>query len=72
VSATFDEFNLDIRVSYDGPALTLPERRPSDEDILATDDGHRQLAGYLLRRFADRVTATEKGGRSTILFHFDH
>jgi hypothetical protein len=39
---------------------------------MASDDGARRLAGFLLRKHADRVQATHKAGRSTILFHFDH
>lgn len=72
IEATFDEFNLDLRVSYTGPPLELPERRPSIEDIIASDEGQRMLAGFMLRRQADRVSVTHKAGRSTILFHFDH
>jgi NCS2 family nucleobase:cation symporter-2 len=72
VSATFDEFNLDIRVNYTGPLLELPERRPTNEEIMETEEGHRRLAGYMLRRFADRVSATHKSGHSTVTFHFDH
>ena len=72
VSATFDEFNLDVRVAYDGPALELPEQRPTNEDIIASEDGHRKLAGFMLRQFADRVNAAHRNGRSTIDFHFDH
>jgi NCS2 family nucleobase:cation symporter-2 len=72
VAASFDEFNLDLRVSYDGPPLELPETRPSNEEIMASEPGERRLAGYLLRRYADRVAATQANGRTTILFHFDH
>jgi NCS2 family nucleobase:cation symporter-2 len=72
VDATFDEFNLEVRVSYVGAALELPEQRPTKAEIIASEAGERKLAGYMLRRFADRVTATHKSGRSTILFHFNH
>lgn len=72
VAATFDEFNLDLRVSYAGPPIELPERRPSNEEIMESEEGQRRLAGFMLRRFADRVAAAHKGGRSTIHFHFDH
>jgi xanthine permease XanP len=72
VAATFDEFNLDLRVSYDGPPLELPDMRPSHDEILASEEGERRLAGYMLRRFADRVAVSRKGERSTVLFHFDH
>jgi xanthine permease XanP len=72
VAASFDEFNLDLRVSYSGPPLDLPDKRPSNEEIMASEDGQRRLAGFMLRRYADRVQATYRAGRSTILFHFDH
>jgi NCS2 family nucleobase:cation symporter-2 len=72
VEATFDEFNLDIRVSYSGPPLELPHKRPTNEEIMESDQGQRRLAGFMLRRYADRVAASHRGGRSTILFHFDH
>ena len=72
IEASFDEFNLDVRVSYDGPPLELPEKRPTNEEIMASEEGERKLAGFMLRRLADRVAVTHKSGRSTILFHFDH
>ncbi len=72
VEATFDEFNLNLRVSYQGPPLELPERRPTNEEIMESEEGERRLAGFMLRRYADRVAATHRAGRSTVLFHFDH
>jgi NCS2 family nucleobase:cation symporter-2 len=72
VAASFDEFNLDLRVMYSGPPLELPEKRPTNEEIMESEEGQRRLAGFMLRRFADRVQATHKAGHSTILFHFDH
>jgi NCS2 family nucleobase:cation symporter-2 len=72
VDATFDEFNLDVRVSYRGPLLELPDRRPTNEEIMETEEGHRRLAGFMLRRLADRVSSTYRNGRSTVTFHFDH
>ena len=72
IAASFDEFNLDLRVSYVGPAIELPMRRPTNEEIMESEEGHRRLAGFMLRRFADRVSATHRNRRSTVLFHFDH
>lgn len=72
IEASFDEFNLDLRVHYAGAPLTMPERQPQRDEILASDSGERLLAGYLLRHSADRVQATHRAGRSTILFHFEH
>jgi xanthine permease XanP len=72
IEASFDEFSLDVRVSYSGPPLELPEKRPTNEEIMASEEGQRRLAGFMLRRHADRVASTHRGGRSMILFHFDH
>jgi NCS2 family nucleobase:cation symporter-2 len=72
IEASFDEFNLDVRVSYVGAPLALPEARPSNEEIAASEAGQRRLAGFMLRRYADRVDSTHRNGRTTILFHFDH
>jgi NCS2 family nucleobase:cation symporter-2 len=72
IAASFDEFNLDLRVSYLGPPLELPEKRPTNREIMESEEGQRKLAGFMLRRQADRVAAVHKGGRSTIIFHFDH
>jgi NCS2 family nucleobase:cation symporter-2 len=72
ITASFDEFSLDVRVSYAGKPLALPEERPTAEEIMVSEDGQRRLAGYILRRYADRISATHKSGRATILFHFDH
>jgi NCS2 family nucleobase:cation symporter-2 len=72
IEASFDEFSLDIRISYPGAPLILPDKRPTNEEIIASDEGERALAGFLLRRLADRVTASHSSGRSTLLCHFDH
>ena len=72
VAASFDEFRLDLRVSYDGPLPELPDKRPTNEEIIASEEGERRLAGFMLRRLADHVSASQKGARSVILFHFDH
>jgi len=72
ISASFDEFNLDVRVSYLGVPLEFPEQRPSERDIVASEHGARLLAGYMLRRCADRLRADTREGRASVLLHYDH
>jgi xanthine permease XanP len=72
IEASFDEFNLDLLVWYFGAPLDLPEQRPSNDEIAAVRDGHLKLAGFMLRRYADRVQSTHRDGRTMLLFHFDH
>jgi len=72
VEASFDEFNLNVRIRYTGAPLTIPERKPTAQEILASEDGERLLAGYLLRQSADRVTARGTGGSVEMMLHYDH
>jgi hypothetical protein len=39
---------------------------------METEDGYRRLAGFLLRRNADRVRTSVKDGESVLEFHFEH
>jgi NCS2 family nucleobase:cation symporter-2 len=72
VEAAFDEYNLDIRLSYAGDLLVLGEEVPSHDEIVSAPDGLLRLAGYLVRGNADRVQATARDGQSVLVLHFDH
>jgi NCS2 family nucleobase:cation symporter-2 len=72
VEASFDEFNLDVRVRYIGVLLEIPERKPTPREIMSSEDGERLLAGYLLRRSADRIVSRWSGETSEVVFHYDH
>jgi NCS2 family nucleobase:cation symporter-2 len=72
LGVSFDEFVIDVRVTYDGAVLEFPPLPPSREDILETEDGHRRLAGFLVRRHADRLETTSRDGRTVLCYHFDH
>jgi xanthine permease XanP len=72
LEASFDEFNLDVRLTWHGDELTIPDKRPSDEDIRETEQGLLLLAGYLIQRNADRVRAARRGDRAVLEFHFQH
>jgi len=72
VEAAFDEFNLDVRLSWQGDELAIPDKRPSEEEIRETEQGLLLLAGFLIQRNADRVRAARKGDRAVLEFHFQH
>jgi xanthine permease XanP len=72
IEASFDEFNLDVRVVYQGHPPPLPDRRPTNDEIMESEQGARMLAGFMLRRNADRVRADMHNGMARVHFHFDH
>ncbi|MCK1419625.1 purine/pyrimidine permease [Bradyrhizobium sp. 182] len=72
VEASFDEFNLDVRIRYVGAPLTIPERKPTRTEIVASEHGERLLAGYLLRQSADSISAQGADGSVEMILHYDH
>jgi xanthine permease XanP len=72
IDASFDEFNLDVRIRYAGAPLVISDQRPSPRTIAASEAGERLLAGYLLRRSADRISSRMSGERAEIHLHYDH
>ena len=72
IEASFDEFNLDLYVRYAGEPLLIPENKPSPGEIVGSADGEKLLAGYLLRRSADRIECKVNDGRTEIQLHYDH
>ena len=72
VEISFDEFNLDLNLSYHGEALEFPQKRPTDQEIRDTDEGMRKLAGFMLRHNADQVRSEVRAGQILVHFHFDH
>ncbi|HEY7230451.1 MAG TPA: solute carrier family 23 protein [Pseudolabrys sp.] len=72
VRASFDEFRMEIVITYPGEKIEFPDERPSADQIRDSDEGARLLAGFMLKRNADRVRSATKEGRCTVHFHYEH
>lgn len=72
VTAIYDEFNIDIPVSYAGKELILTDKRPTPEEIMKDPDGFSRLSGYMVQRYADKVTTRCTGEKCLVTLHFDH
>ena len=82
VSGSFDEFNLDFELLYEGPPLML-ESAPKHNaaGLLDMQDEEFQnavglalasVSHVLLKRLADRVTSGTRGQLSYLRLHFSH
>jgi xanthine permease XanP len=69
---SYDEFVIDAGVSYDGALLGFPTQPPTKEQVLETEDGQQRLAGFLIRRYADRMAATKRNDQTIVRLYFDH
>ena len=69
---SFDEFNLDIDIRYDGQLMEFPSSRPTEDALLVDDKAIAGLSGFLIRQYADRVRSEVVNGRCRVQLHFDH
>jgi NCS2 family nucleobase:cation symporter-2 len=72
VAASFDEFNLDLDIRYDGKLMEFPNQRPTFDPLLADETSIAGLSGFLIRQYADKIKAERIDGRCRIEMHFDH
>ena len=69
--STWDELRLDLEIEYAGPVVELANSLPTPEEM-ATPEGVRRLAGYMIHQYADKVRTREKNGISRVQLHFEH
>ncbi|HTS03575.1 MAG TPA: solute carrier family 23 protein [Thermoanaerobaculia bacterium] len=72
VEARFDEFNLDLDVTWKGDMVALSDSAPTAESLRLKPESFLKLSGFLIRHYTDRVTTEQRGGRCRAVLHFDH
>jgi xanthine permease XanP len=72
IDASFDEFNLDVRLTWRGMMLALPTQRPHIDPEKMDAQVFANLSGYLIRWYASSVQVSQKGEKQNLLLHFDH
>jgi xanthine permease XanP len=72
IAVSFDEYNLDAAVSYEGTPLPLPEKRPGEDEILSDPSAFLRLGGFLIRGYADRVSSVSSGPFAILNIHMEH
>jgi xanthine permease XanP len=69
---SFDEFNLDVDMRYDGELMEFPSKRPTEADLLGDERAVAKLAGFLIRNYVDQVKSERINGRCRVQFHLEH
>ncbi len=72
VSISFDEFVIEARLAWVGLPLQFPARAPSADDIAESDEGAQLLAGFLIRRYTDKIETGGRGGLNEVRLRFEH
>jgi len=72
VDVSFDEFNLDVEITYRGTWMVITDIKPSEEEIMISPEGIAKLSLFLVHENADRVESHEKNGFCHIKLHYIH
>jgi len=72
IDASFEEFNLNVEIEYEGVLPVLSTTRPTAEEMLNDEDAFARLSGYLVMRYADKVDFSNKNGRCNLHLNFEH
>ncbi|MEI7695338.1 MAG: solute carrier family 23 protein [Chlorobium sp.] len=72
VKSSFDEYYLDIIVSYTGKTYTFSGVTPSPDEILDDEHALMRLSGSLIKQYASRVQVDTDKGEQRISFRFEH
>jgi NCS2 family nucleobase:cation symporter-2 len=69
----YDEFDIDVELTYKGNVLELSGPRPSREEILESDEAAARFAGFLIAGQAEKAQAVAAAdGTARLLLHFRH
>jgi len=71
INTVFDEYHLDVELSYEGMPVELADEAPS-LDAIASGKGIAALSGYIIRQYSDRVKVKQEGDTCTVFLHFEH
>jgi len=72
LSISYDEFDIDVRIAYEGVTLELPDRPPTHDELLEGEDGLRRMAGFMVRGQTDRAHSTAEQNLTSLHLHFKH
>jgi xanthine permease XanP len=68
----YDEFDIDMSLTYRGIPLQLTGAMPTHEEILESEDGARRLAAFLITQRSDQVQSSAADGIAVLRLHFRH
>ena len=72
MDVSFDEFNLVVDIRYRGELIEFPQQSPDMAKILEEKAEQLKFSGFLMRKYADKITGNTKDGMTRIRLHFDH
>jgi NCS2 family nucleobase:cation symporter-2 len=72
LSVQFDEFNLDVRATYEGKPFAIPATMPGIDSMHDAGATSLALAAFTMSRYVDKMNFSTKDGKTELHMHFEH
>jgi NCS2 family nucleobase:cation symporter-2 len=72
ITAAFDEYNLELDVSYQGLPIELVKTRPDRHTLLNDPTGLAKLSGWLLGQRAEHIRVKTEGDRCHLMLRISN
>lgn len=71
VELRHDEVSLTVNVVYSGQPIIFPDQPPTPQELMDSTDGVARMAGWIIRKLADRVQQVTRNDRQVVTLRFD-
>jgi hypothetical protein len=68
---TFDEYRLDLNLTYESEAFVTRAPAPSPQELMDDEKQLTRLAVMMIRRLATRMSASSSGATQHVTMNFD-
>ena len=72
IDALFDEYNLDIHVTYKGEPMEFPESPPTEDELMLDKSSLARMSGFMIQFMAEKVTSTVNLSLCKVIIHITH
>ncbi len=72
MNVRFDEFNLDVHITYFGEPFEISLSRPTKEDFKKDEEASIKLSSYIIKQYVDKISFSQKEDHTNLHFHFEH
>ena len=68
----FDEFNLDINITYFGDPFPISSLRPLKEDYKTDEEASIKLSSFIIKQYVDKISFSQKEDHTILHLHLEH
>ena len=72
IEALFDEYNLNIDVTYKGEPMEFPGSPPTEDELMLDKSSLARMSGFMIQFMAEKVTSTVNSNLCRVTIYITH